>query len=92
MNVGVVAASSNEYRIVVVVEHGHLHRGGAYVDAMWSGAWLAAPAAACASAVIAFLSLVSAMLVPLHFDGFARFDEQQAHRDKCHFFGGLGHS
>ncbi len=53
------------------------------------GAWLVAPAAACASAVIAFLSLVSAMLVPLHFDGFARFDEQQAHRDKCHFFGGL---
>ena len=28
----------------------------------------------------------------LHFDGFARLDEQQAHRDKCHFFGGLGHS
>ena len=32
-NVGVVAAIARVQNLVVVVEHGHLHRGGAYVDA-----------------------------------------------------------
>ena len=92
-NVGVVAAIARVQNLVVVVEHGHLHRGGAYVDAnverrLARGACGGLRFGGDCLLVVGF-SHVGPLL---HFDGFARLDEQQAHRDKCHFFGGLGHS
>ena len=87
-NVGVVAAVARVQNLVVVVEHGHLHRGGAYVDANVERR-LARGACGGDCLLVVGFSHVGPLL---HFDGFARLDEQQAHRDKCHFFGGLGHS